>query len=358
MQIIQIVPKLPPAIDGIGDYALNLACELREIYQIDTLFVVGDCHWQGSKVIEGFRVIQVEESTPEAIKCQLNYETVLLHYVGYGYANKGCPFWLIRGLQDWLLGNHNQGKLITMFHEIAALGRPPWTSAFWLSPLQMHLATRLTQMSDRLITSKDLYADTLTKISRGRHKNIPHLPVFSNVGELNKVLPLVERSQRIIVFGGRANRLRAYQESLPQLISACEQLGIKEIWDIGSPTGLNLADVHGIPVVEQGRLSKGEISQILSISIAGFFDYNPIVLGKSTIFAAYCAHGMLPVAAYGIDGVVDGIEAGKHYWLPDREGENKISSQQLQEIAENAYCWYGNHNLATQSKVFAELVIR
>jgi hypothetical protein len=176
------------------------------------------------------------------------------------------------------------------------------------------------------------------------------------VGEPNKILPLVERSQRMIVFGGRANRLRAYQESLPQFISACEQLGIKEIWDIGSATGLNLADVHGIPILEQGRLSGLEISQILSTSIAGFFDYNPIVLGKSTIFAAYCAHGMIPVAAYGIDRIIDGIEVGKHYWLPDRRGENKVSSQQLQEIADNAYFWYGNHNLATQSKVFAELV--
>jgi len=39
--IIQIIPKLPPAINGLGDYALNLAGQLKD-YKIKTHFVVCD----------------------------------------------------------------------------------------------------------------------------------------------------------------------------------------------------------------------------------------------------------------------------------------------------------------------------
>lgn len=36
--IIQIVPRLPPAIDGVGDYALNLARQLRKIINFRAFF--------------------------------------------------------------------------------------------------------------------------------------------------------------------------------------------------------------------------------------------------------------------------------------------------------------------------------
>jgi hypothetical protein len=38
MEIIQVVPMLPPAIDGLGDYALNLARQLRREFNQETHF--------------------------------------------------------------------------------------------------------------------------------------------------------------------------------------------------------------------------------------------------------------------------------------------------------------------------------
>ena len=32
---------------------------------------------------------------------ELEAETVLLHYSGYGYAPRGAPFWLVEGLEHW-----------------------------------------------------------------------------------------------------------------------------------------------------------------------------------------------------------------------------------------------------------------
>jgi hypothetical protein len=40
-KIYQIVPRLHPRIDGVGDYALSLARQLRHDYGIDTHFIIG-----------------------------------------------------------------------------------------------------------------------------------------------------------------------------------------------------------------------------------------------------------------------------------------------------------------------------
>ena len=66
-QIIQIVTRLPPAIDGIGDYSLFLARQLREDSDIDTHFIVGDPEWAGPTEIEGFQVAQVSERSSSTL---------------------------------------------------------------------------------------------------------------------------------------------------------------------------------------------------------------------------------------------------------------------------------------------------
>ena len=89
---LQIVPKLPPAIDGLGDYALNLARKLRQNFGIETHFIVGDPQWVGENCIEGFPVSQVSTHSAQTLLTLLSNThsaTVLLHYVGYGYAKIG-----------------------------------------------------------------------------------------------------------------------------------------------------------------------------------------------------------------------------------------------------------------------------
>jgi cobalamin biosynthesis protein CbiG len=64
MELIQIVPYLPPAHEGVGGYAAALARELRERLGVESRFVTGD-------------------PAPGS--------TVLLHYANYGYQTRGCP---------------------------------------------------------------------------------------------------------------------------------------------------------------------------------------------------------------------------------------------------------------------------
>lgn len=353
MNIIQIVPQLPPAINGVGDYALSLARQMRQDFDLGTHFIVGDHVWSGTTEVDGFAVSQLKAHSPATLLALLqnsNSTTVLLHYVGYGYAKRGCPTWLINSLEQWK-ANHPKARLATMFHEVYASG-PPWTSAFWLSALQKGLAARLARVSDRLLTSKELYAEILQKMSRGKHTQIPTLPVFSSVGEPESLLTLAQRKPQLVVFGGHNNRGRVYQKSLAKLNLVCQTLGIKEIIDIGSPTGLSLSTMDTVPIVEMGQQSIPQVSEILSNALVGFLDYNPGYLAKSSIFAAYCAHGLLPINALGSFSLIDGIMPGEHYWFPDQSLTHLNSWKEMQAIANNAHDWYQSHNICKQSQVF------
>jgi hypothetical protein len=355
MTIIQIVPRLPPAIDGVGDYALSLARQLRLDYGIDTHFIIGDPTWPEMEQIEGFQTTKLATRSTKALHDRLNPDqSVLLHYVGYGYAKRGCPIWLVRALEIWKQ-EHHQPHLVTMFHEIAASG-PMWTSAFWLSGLQRNLAKRLVNVSDRLLTSKQLYAEILQDYGKGQFNEIPSLPVFSNVGEPPNPPDLSCRQRHLVIFGGRSNRARVYQSSLAQLEQACRYLDIETIIDIGPTLDSTPSHVGKVPITATGSLPKHEVSAILSEVIGGFFDYAPAFLGKSTIFAAYCAHRILPISAQMTNHIEDGLYPGQHYLFPDQYSTAEKGEIALQAIANQAHAWYQTHNLSTQARAYFSIL--
>lgn len=354
--VISIVPRLPPAIDGVGDYALNLARQIRKDFNIQTHFIVGNPEWHGLTEIDGFPVMQVTGSCANELINLLSSDLtspVLLHYVGYGYANRGCPVWLVDGIQRW--ENLQPDRiLVTMFHELYASGTPPWTSSFWLSPLQKKIATRLARLSDRCITSKQSYSDILVKLSNGKHKHIQALPVFSNVGEPKQNRPLSDRQKQLVIFGSVANRIRVYRESQEALNSACQSLDIQSILDLGTPTGIEPQTIGNVPILELGMQPAEKISEIMADAIAGFLNYNPNFLSKSGIFAAYCAHGLLPINVRGSDIPIDKIKLGEHYWISSKVELKDI--ERMQVIANNAHAWYSSHNLSSQSKIFFHIL--
>jgi hypothetical protein len=353
--IVQIVPRLSPATDGVGDYALNLARQLRQDHDIQTHFIVCDRTWSGEKTIDDFPISQLSTSTAQALSSLLlenQAHKVLLHYVGYGYAKRGCPTWLVDGLEKWRSGNDDR-QLVTMFHEVYASSHKPWTSSFWLSSMQKKLAASLVQLSDRLLTNNQLYAGILSGLSRGKHLDIPAIPVFSNIGEPKQVPLLSERQPWLVIFGGSNNRRRAYLKSRTKIISVCEIFGVEKIIDVGISTELSLSNLDGIPIQEMGKLSINQIQEIFLNCYGGFLDYNPDFLAKSTIFAAYCSHGLLPISAKGGDLKIDGIESERHYLATDKLLQSRVKIEEFQTIVDSAFTWYQNHCLSLQALIFA-----
>jgi len=354
--VYSVVPRLPPAIDGVGDYALNLARQLRKDFNIQTHFIVGNPTWSGKSEIEGFSVDRVIDSDAEQLTNLLSGDRpypVLLHYVGYGYAKRGCPIWLVDGLQRWK-SLYPQRSLTTMFHELYASSNLPWTSTFWLSPLQKNLVARLAKLSDRCITSMQSYARSLQNLVPTRNLEVSSLPVFSNIGELDYVSPLLERTRRLVTFGHKNSRIQIYGDYLTDLQEICESLDIEEIYDVGNPTGLVLSHIGNIPVIEKGITESSEISNILKDSIVGFLKFPPPAhLGKSTIFAAYCSHGLIPCMVSASTTSIDGLEVDKHYFSTSNTN-SRLSLKSAQEIANNAYNWYELHNLSHQAINFVD----
>ncbi|KPQ33600.1 MAG: hypothetical protein HLUCCA11_17850 [Phormidesmis priestleyi Ana] len=349
--IIQIIPNFPPQISGVGDYACCLAQQMRQEFAIQTHFIVGDPSWSGPSDLDGFPVSRLDRRSATALQTLLNQQPdsiVFLHYVGYGYAKRGCPSWLINGLQHWQQYTPDV-SLITMFHEVYAAGCPPWTSAFWVFPLQKYLSARLAHLSDSLLTSKHLYAKILHNLAP-QHHSISVLPIFSTVGEPNEPPLLNNRRKQLIIFGGATNRYQVYQSAMPILSQVCQLLKIEAIIDIG-PELMSIPEtVSDVPVIAMGQLTAAKISQLLLQSTVGLLSYNPDYLAKSTILAAYCAHGLLSINCKHSTTEVDGLIPGIHYLVASNLDDGQVSDAEMQAIANNAHNWYQDHTLSAHAR--------
>ena len=130
----------------------------------------------------------------------------------------------------------------------------------------------------------------------------------------------------------------------------CRDLGIAEVADLGSPLPGMPAILGQTRVESKGVLSSEEILSLLSDSVAGFISFPlPEYFAKSSVFAAYCASGLLTAVGPTAERTVDGLVPGRHYWAYDRP-HPKLDWPCALMIAENARNWYQDHCLARQAE--------
>jgi hypothetical protein len=338
----------------VGSFALTLAGLLRARWGLESRFLVTSPSWSPGPETADVAAVRLHQAEPRALCAALDEagrETskapVLLHYVGYGYHPRGCPAWLVAGLEEW--GARKDRRLVTVFHEVYATG-PPWRSSFWLSPIQRRLAAALARRSQGMTTSLEIYRRNLLRCAPGREVRV--LPVFSTVGEPAAVPPLAERARRLVLFGGSGTRQRAYHPLAGPLAEACRRLEIEEVCEVGPPVA-DLPDrIAGIPVRPLGILTAAEVSGLLLDSLAGFVAYPAPFLAKSTVFAAYCAHGLLPVSAWHRPR--RRAQPPPPFWRPGQPGRR--SAAELQEIADRARDWYAGHTRERHAEVYGELL--
>ena len=355
MRLAHVVPHLPPEIDGVGGYAAALARGLAGS-GVTSRFLVAAPGWAGDGRGAGTPI--GERSAPHLLRLLAagGADALLVHYANYGYQRRGCPCWLVEAACRWRAARPSR-RLVTFFHEVYASG-PPWRSSFWLSPVQRRLAARLLRASDGAATSLGLYGRMLARW--GPRQQVRVMPVFSAVGEPEATPALAARPRRLLVFGGPGNRRRAYGERRGSLALACAALAIEEIVDLGPPIELLPARVEGVPVRALGTRSEEEVGQVLLGSYAGFLSYPPSFLAKSTVFAAYCAHGMLPVCAW------PPLSPRRRPPPPPRPAEDErppfwepgaeAAPADPAALAARARAWYGGHDLKRQAALFRGLL--
>ena len=298
MKLIQIVPGLFPRVDGIGDYALQLARRLREDHDIVTSFVVADPDWIGGDV-EGFSAIKLRSRSPSSFLDAVNEcdgdtqgdpSPILLQFSPYGYEKRGYPLWLQKTIEGW--PKVSSSPIHVAYHELEVSGRPPWSSAFWVPPLQRNLIKRITQVSAFQYTNCEDYRFKLEHAGSGR---ITLIPNFSTIGEPAVNPRFAERERNVVVFGRGAQREMNYRFGMDALLPLCKAVNADRIIDIGAPiAGHAITELGGIPIVRCGRLDAEDVNKWMATSIASFIAYPVPLLTKSSVHAVSCANGTIP----------------------------------------------------------------
>lgn len=313
-----------------------------------------------SRELSGYEIVNVEcrkRADLEALRAGASRSgdsIVLVHYSNYGYHPRGCPVWLADVLEElWSAGVR---RIFTIFHEVFATGSP-WQSSFWLRPVQRRIARRVFRISDYCMTSLSIYKELLMSEVPARAACVQVFPVFSTIGELPSPGAWANRYRRLVVFGGAGIRSRAYARSLKPLQEACEILRIDEVIDIGPPADVAPVLPSSVSFRTMGVVPALEVSALLATAAAGFMDYPAPFLGKSTVFAAYAAHGMLPVccSSIGSRGLNEALApvGGVHYWVP---GQDYTKANQ-ERIARAAHDWYQGHTLQTHTRRLVTAIV-
>jgi hypothetical protein len=350
--LVQIVPYLPPVVSGVGDHAYLLAGQLLAKHEVETRFLVANrFDPEGAATAVEFLSSPTARDLHVALAKYAAHATpVLLHYVGYGYQKRGAPVWLLRGVESWLRKGAGR-RLAVFFHELYAFG-PPWRSSFWLSPLQRWICARLATISDVRFTNREASAKILQAMSPRHPGKIAVWPVLSNFGEPHRVFPLHGRLPQLVLYGSVCRDKEELRDTVLKLKEYCAQLGIQRIISFGStpPVGIDF-----LPTEHRGILPADEASSLLRQSRVGYLDYDARFLGKSSIFAAYCAHGILPILRHCCTPCTDGLKPGIHFLAGD-DLPLGISVAAAEEIALAARAWYTQHSLSVTSEAMVNAI--
>lgn len=278
--------------------------------------------------------------------------SVLLHFSGYGYDPRGLCGWLLKELRNAQRQLGPQLRIVTLFHELFASGRP-WQSAFWLQPLQAGIAGRLAALSAALATNTAQHAQWL-RAQQGVTGRLQVRPVFSNFAPPLRLPTLAAREPALIVFGSATTRARALRR-LAAHTQTLQALGIEVISEVG-PGTLSIDLKQRWQHQHLGLLPPAEVAQQLLRHRFALIDYPAPYLAKSSVLAAYAAHGnaVLNTAAAAPDA--DGLHAGQHYTSLVGAQQQPLGADGLQSMANTLNGWHGCHPLPLQARELGNLL--
>ncbi|HEV2135919.1 MAG TPA: hypothetical protein VGR47_16900 [Terracidiphilus sp.] len=348
--LIQVVPRIRPGRCGITDHGIALAHELQTEFGVSTAFVaLGGCD-------PGDLTFPVFESTAAKLldTCSsLNNGragTVLVHLSGYGYSPDGIPDRLAKALEQ--LRASGQFRIAVYCHELFAVG-PPWKSAFWYSHRQQKAVREIGTLCELIVTNTSHHANWLKRqLGKPSADSLKLLPVFSTVGEAHEPMPFDRRNQVMAVFGLPGTRRNAYAQ-LGALSEMLNSIGITQFLDIG-PSSEVPGEINGITVARMGELSVADLARMLSSCMYGFVHHPSFCLAKSSIFAGYCAQGVIPVVAEPFRGEIDGLTDGMHVISPTTAATAKATG--WAGCSKAAWNWYMAHSVRRHARQYVEWI--
>ena len=348
--ILHVVPRLSPPACGVGDYADLLANELAAQTGVSSCFLLPKSSSSKTHSEKGFQILPLDRRSliPTSACAEKSSLGLILEYSGYGYAKRGAPVWLVKAARKFRSENPHI-RWITMFHELYASG-PITSSAFWMRPIQKWVVRELCNLSDVARTSCERMHQLLVPVSGSNVILEAPLAVFSNLGETPVHPAWRNREPRFVIFSsnlGGANPLDSFWDQLKRDL---ERLNVHQVTIIGKP--VITPKWLDITFTQPGLLSAEEISQILQLSTYGYVVLSPLYLAKSGIFAAFAAHGVVPVIPDAGESLPDGLREGVHYLCPKRLKKNSEVIL-TEDINKSIWNWYSGHSIANTAKAYA-----
>lgn len=332
-KIIHIAPALPPAVNGLGDFCKILADNLEREGFNDNVFMIR----QGLEIPTDERIDSFNSQNFYDKLESRHADVLILHYVGYGYNKRGLPFYLVGGLRRYK--RMTGCRLLIFFHELYASSDSLFELAFYTSGMQKLLVKRLSEIADTVFTSCLLYSDLLRKLLGNRARQPVCTGIFSNIPDNLYDSEVPKEKNSIVVFGSLEKRNAVYHHK--QFEALMLALRIKTLYDIGP--GLSDCQFPSVKVVVKGTLHAAELASYFNRIRFGALSYPPHLLGKSGIFSAYAAFGVIPFNL-PVDErpLYDGLIAGKNYfsWTPGCTGELFNDGDAKDEILK----WYHTHD--------------
>lgn len=332
-KIVHIAPALPPSINGLGDFCHLVACNLERSGYTDNVFVLR--HPVSSDPDRDVRVFN--SKTFYSVLSEVKADVVILHYVGYAYDRDGLPFYVANGLKKY---KSNAGcRLLVFFHELYASSASPFKLPFYTSRLQQLIVNALWNLADKAFTSCRSYQELLQDVVGGDDSKTLCTGIFSNVPDelYDPKIPKEEHS--MLVFGSAHRRNAVYgHRAFPELVT---KLGIDKVYDVGP--GESHCDTAQVKVLKKGALGSSELAAYLNAAKYGALSYKPQLLGKSGIFSAYAAFGVIPFNLTSVDGpLYDGLVEGKNYFslkanFPETEFQFGVAQKEILK-------WYRGHD--------------
>ncbi|HEY0866559.1 MAG TPA: hypothetical protein VGE01_04245 [Fimbriimonas sp.] len=294
-RITHIVPATPPTFNGLGDYARMLHLQRAD----------PSCEWQvaalqpGSGAEAAWPGVRFHPFLPDAGSLgralqEAGSAVVALHYVPHAYHPKGVPDWLPEALEEWK--GRTGGRLVVFFHELFAFA-PPWRTAFWLAPASIRILRRVGGLSDASLTSNDLYAKQL-RVYGGLADAPRVVPVGSNIAVCGRSEGYRSAEPaRIAVFGSAETR-RLALKTHAKLIRRFDEEGLLGRLVLIGSSGRNEEPIPARLCDKVERVadaSNREASCALASCGLALIATEQRRVAKSGVFAAACAHGLLPI---------------------------------------------------------------
>jgi hypothetical protein len=217
--------------------------------------------------------------------------------------------------------------------------------------VQRWITARLARLADQCRSNYRLAARELERLAPQQAGRIAVSPVFSNFGEPAATELLRARPSQAVICGtvlrgvdDRSARKRIFEK-------ACRLLGIEKVVFFGATE--SRFQISDIATERRFVLSSASAAALLQQSRVGILEYPDHCLGKSGVFASYCAHGLLPVVVSSDGTRSHEVHPGVHY-LRTTDIDGSVSLSRQQQIADNARAWYDQHSLSATAESVAE----